>query len=77
MEAERQSLYKAIGYAQGKALQPFTKEVCNILALVPLLSSVNTVCTCMINNMIFLHQVPEVRMLKMIILIIVTACKIS
>ena len=29
MEAERQSLYKAIGYAKGKALEPFAKEVCN------------------------------------------------
>ena len=27
MEAERQSLYKAIGYAQGKAIEPFSKEV--------------------------------------------------
>ena len=28
IEAERQSLYKAIGYAKGKALEPFAKEVC-------------------------------------------------
>jgi len=27
MEAERESLYKAIGYAKGEALEPFTKEV--------------------------------------------------
>ena len=33
MEAERQSLYKAIGYAEGKALKPFAKEVCNILII--------------------------------------------
>ena len=27
MKEERESLYKAIGYAEGKALQPFAKEV--------------------------------------------------
>ena len=32
MEAERQSLYKAIGYAKGKALEPFAKEVRNMLS---------------------------------------------
>jgi len=27
MKAEKESLYKAIGYAEGKALEPFAKEV--------------------------------------------------
>ena len=34
MEAERESLYKAIGYANGEALEPFTKQVftiCNVV----------------------------------------------
>ena len=45
MEAERQSLYKAIGYAEGKAVEPFAKEVYNIEGLYVyfILSSV-TIC---------------------------------
>ena len=34
MEAERESLYKAIGYAKGEALEPFTKEVFTICGVV-------------------------------------------
>ena len=48
IEAERQSLYKAIGYAKGKALTPFAKEVILQLEFVSvfiiaviLLSSIN------------------------------------
>ena len=32
MEAERQSLYKAIGYAKGKAVESFAKEVHDVLS---------------------------------------------
>jgi len=34
MEAERESLYKAIGYAKGEALEPFAKEVFTICGVV-------------------------------------------
>ena len=33
MEAERDSLYKAIGYAKGEALQSFSKEVTAVLSI--------------------------------------------
>ena len=43
MEAERESLYKAIGYAKGEALEPFSKEVFTMLLFVML-------CICMCNS---------------------------
>ena len=52
MEAERDSLYKAIGYTKGEDIQPFSKEVFAVLSIysicgvVVILSCVYCLCIC-------------------------------